>query len=122
MLIYYIEDNDYHANSWIELALEVFPDATIKWFEAPYDCWREGGNPDALILDIGSIGLMGRPIVDYLNVYYQLREKYTHTPIFLTSGLREVIVEMVREINDELCYPVSEGDWPDAMKRSMLYR
>lgn len=112
MIVYLIEDDDIQADYWTRHIKEEYPEAIVEWFEDPEDAYNFGGNPDAIIFDVGSIGLR-EEAVTYFSAFQNLRNTFPDVWFYLISGiasLPEMVMEEYGEEDDLLvCLTMGRG-------------
>lgn len=110
MLVYLIEDDRITAESWVSHIEGELEGSMVVWFDHAYEAWLAAGNPDCIIFDVGSIGL-DEEDEKYFHIFEQIREKFPHCWIYLTSGmpcLPDMIMEEYGE-HDKLIKTLKMG-------------
>lgn len=98
MLVWYVEDDDQTGEYWASTMRD--EGFQVKWFESVLHATMGTGNPDAILFDVGSIGLQ-RDVPDYMRAFRHLRDTFPNTPIFLCSGLPSLPAMLIEELGEE---------------------
>lgn len=119
VLVWMIEDDEHTWDFWQSVLKdhEGGRPVRLKTFYHVMETFKEVEAPDVIVWDAGSIGLMLPPEA-YLSAFMAVRERYFDTPIYVTSGLPYVPVQLKQDLPDDdllwaahRCGPMDFCDW-----------